>query len=152
MRRFDAGSYVVLSEAMNSHDVGRGRGGVRAALGRVTAPTLVAGVDSDRLYPLSQQAELAAGIPTADAPRVVGSPYGHDGFLIEVEQVAALVAELLPAPPRPRRVRRNTTSPSLTQKGHPTRRSAHAVARALLRAVSGDGPATSSAGRASLAV
>ncbi|MFJ8903497.1 homoserine O-acetyltransferase [Streptomyces sp. NPDC102351] len=99
VRRFDAGSYVVLSEAMNSHDVGRGRGGVRAALGRVTAPTLVAGVDSDRLYPLSQQAELAAGIPTADAPRVVGSPYGHDGFLIEVEQVAALVAELLPAPP-----------------------------------------------------
>ncbi|MEQ8144773.1 homoserine O-acetyltransferase [Streptomyces sp. OP7] len=98
VRRFDAGSYVVLSEAMNSHDVGRGRGGVRAALGRVTAPTLVAGVDSDRLYPLSQQAELAAGIPTADAPRVVGSPYGHDGFLIEAEQVAALVGELLPAP------------------------------------------------------
>ncbi|MGV9916775.1 homoserine O-acetyltransferase MetX [Streptomyces cellulosae] len=99
VRRFDAASYVVLSEAMNSHDVGRGRGGVRAALGRVTAPTLVAGVDSDRLYPPSQQAELAAGIPTADAPRVVESPYGHDGFLIEVEQVAALVRELLPAAP-----------------------------------------------------
>ncbi|MGA5627099.1 homoserine O-acetyltransferase MetX [Streptomyces cellulosae] len=99
VRRFDAASYVVLSEAMNSHDVGRGRGGVRAALGRVTAPTLVAGGDSDRLYPPSQQAELAAGIPTADAPRVVESPYGHDGFLIEVEQVAALVRELLPAAP-----------------------------------------------------
>ncbi|MEU0683931.1 homoserine O-acetyltransferase MetX [Streptomyces albogriseolus] len=104
VRRFDAGSYVVLSEAMNSHDVGRGRGGVRAALGRVTAPTLVAGVDSDRLYPPAQQAELAAGIPSADAPRVVESPYGHDGFLIEVEQVAALVRELLPAaPPVPAR-------------------------------------------------
>lgn len=99
VRRFDAGSYVVLSKAMNGHDVGRGRGGVRAALGRVTAPTLVAGVNSDRLYPPSQQAELAAGIPTADAPRVVESPYGHDGFLIEVEQVAALVRELLPAAP-----------------------------------------------------
>ncbi|MER6847492.1 MULTISPECIES: homoserine O-acetyltransferase [Streptomyces] len=96
VRRFDAGSYVVLCEAMNSHDIGRGRGGVRAALGRVTARTLVAGVDSDRLYPLSQQAELAAGIGTADGLRVIESPCGHDGFLIEVAQVAALVEELLP--------------------------------------------------------
>ncbi|WP_430379602.1 homoserine O-acetyltransferase MetX [Streptomyces sp. B1-3] len=95
VRRFDAGSYVVLSEAMNSHDVGRDRGGLRAALRRVTAPTLVAGVDSDRLYPPSQQAELAAGIPSADDLRLIESPYGHDGFLIEVEQVAALVRELL---------------------------------------------------------
>ncbi|WP_282791726.1 homoserine O-acetyltransferase [Streptomyces sp. CC224B] len=95
VRRFDAGSYVTLAEAMNSHDIGRGRGSTRAALSRVTARTLVAGVDSDRLYPLSQQAELAAGIPTADHLRVVESPYGHDGFLIEVEQVAALVSELV---------------------------------------------------------
>lgn len=96
VRRFDAGSYIVLSEAMNSHDIGRGRGGVRAALSRVTARTLVAGVDSDRLYPPSQQAELAAGIATADDLRVIESPYGHDGFLIEVEQVSALVGELVP--------------------------------------------------------
>ncbi|MFE0476904.1 homoserine O-acetyltransferase [Streptomyces sp. NPDC058947] len=95
VHRFDAASYVVLSEAMNSHDVGRGRGGVRAALSRVTARTLVAGVDSDRLYPPSQQAELAAGIGTADRLRLIESPHGHDGFLIEVAQVAALVRELL---------------------------------------------------------
>lgn len=95
VHRFDAGSYVVLSEAMNSHDIGRGRGGVRAALNRVTAKTLVAGVDSDRLYPTSQQAELAAGIATSDHLRVIESPYGHDGFLIEVQQVAALVDELV---------------------------------------------------------
>ncbi|MFE6886895.1 homoserine O-acetyltransferase [Streptomyces sp. NPDC057694] len=98
VRRFDAGSYVVLSEAMNSHDIGRGRGGVRSALRRVTAPTLVAAVGSDRLYPLSQQGELASGIPTADALRLIESPYGHDGFLIEVEQVASLVGELVPHP------------------------------------------------------
>jgi homoserine O-acetyltransferase len=96
VRRFDAGSYVVLTEAMNGHDVGRGRGGVRAALRRVTARTLVAGVDSDRLYPPAQQAELAAHIPGADRLRVLESPYGHDGFLIETEQVAALVREVLP--------------------------------------------------------
>jgi homoserine O-acetyltransferase len=95
VRRFDAASYVVLTEAMNSHDLGRGRGGVRAALRRVTAPTLVAGVDSDRLFPLAQQRELAAAIPGADRLRVVASPYGHDGFLVESEQVGALVRELL---------------------------------------------------------
>ncbi|MGW6413583.1 homoserine O-acetyltransferase MetX [Streptomyces sp. NPDC055055] len=95
VRRFDAGSYVVLSEAMNSHDIGRGRGGTRAALGRVTAPALVAGVDTDRLYPLAQQAELAALIPTASHLRVIQSPHGHDGFLTETEQVAALVKEIL---------------------------------------------------------
>jgi homoserine O-acetyltransferase len=95
VRRFDAGSYVTLTEAMNSHDIGRGRGGVRAALSRVTAPALVAAVDSDRLYPPHQQAELAAGIPTADQVRVIHSPHGHDGFLIEEGQVAALVGELV---------------------------------------------------------
>lgn len=95
-RRFDAASYVTLTEAMNSHDVGRGRGGVQAALRRVTARTIVAGVDSDRLYPLAQQRELAAGIPGADELRVIESPYGHDAFLIESEQVGALVTELVP--------------------------------------------------------
>ena len=93
--RFDPASYVTLTEAMNSHDVGRGRGGVRAALRRVTARTLVAGIDSDRMYPLRQQAEIADAVPGAGDLRVVTSPYGHDGFLIEVDQVSKLVSELL---------------------------------------------------------
>ncbi|WP_405790577.1 homoserine O-acetyltransferase [Streptomyces sp. NBC_01367] len=101
VRRFDAASYVALAEAMNTHDIGRGRGGIRTALGRVTARTLVAGVDSDRLYPLAQQEELAAGIPSADEVRIIRSPYGHDGFLLESEQVAALVRELIGGAPDP---------------------------------------------------
>jgi homoserine O-acetyltransferase/O-succinyltransferase len=95
VRRFDAGSYVVLAEAMNSHDVGRSRGGVAAALRRVRARTVVGGVTSDRLYPLARQREIAAGIPGADGLRVIDSPYGHDAFLIETEQIAAMVKELL---------------------------------------------------------
>ncbi len=86
---------------MNAHDIGRGRGGIRTALGRVTARTVVAGVDSDRLYPLAQQEELAAGIPSAGGVRIIRSPYGHDGFLLEAEQVAALVRELLDGAPDP---------------------------------------------------
>ena len=65
VRRFDAATYVRLTEMMNAHDVGRGRGGVAAGLARVTARTLVAGVSSDRLYPLEQQHELARGIAGA---------------------------------------------------------------------------------------
>jgi homoserine O-acetyltransferase len=93
--RFDANSYLVLTEAMNSHDIGRGRGGVAAALSRITARTAVAAIESDRLYPPDQNAEIAAGIADCAPLRVVASPYGHDGFLIEVAQVGEILAELL---------------------------------------------------------
>ncbi|RZU33610.1 homoserine O-acetyltransferase MetX [Blastococcus saxobsidens] len=91
--RFDAGSYVVLTEAMNSWDVGRGRGGVEAALAGVTARALVAGVDTDRLYPPEQQQRVAdaLGVPL----RLIPSPYGHDGFLLESDAVGSLMRELL---------------------------------------------------------
>jgi homoserine O-acetyltransferase len=97
IRRFDPGTYVVLSEAMNSHDVGRGRGGIAAALGRIRCPVVVAGIDSDRLYPHRLQAELAAGIPTCDGLRVLPSTFGHDGFLLETQAVGVLVRETLAA-------------------------------------------------------
>ncbi|WP_445996182.1 homoserine O-acetyltransferase MetX [Okibacterium fritillariae] len=98
-RRFDANSYLVLVEAMNSHDVGRGRGGVDAALERVTARTVVIGIDSDRLFPVEGQSRIARGIRTsidADAT-VLSSSFGHDGFLIEHEAVARHLARLLAA-------------------------------------------------------
>ena len=65
-RRFDAGSYVALTEAMNTHDVGRGRGGVRRRVGRDHRPIVVGGIDSDRLYPLRLQHEIADAVPTCD--------------------------------------------------------------------------------------
>jgi len=92
--RFDAGSYVRLTELMNAHDVGRDRGGVAAALRRVRATTLVAGVSSDRLYPMEQQIEIAEGVPGGTL-NVIDSPYGHDGFLIEDAVVNSMLAELL---------------------------------------------------------
>ena len=95
--RFDANSYVVLTEAMNSHDVGRGRGGVASALARVTAELVVVAVDSDRLYPPRLSDELVAAVPGAQL-HTVRSDYGHDGFLIELEQVGAIVAGVLGAP------------------------------------------------------
>ncbi len=99
VHRFDAGSYVRLTEMMNTHDVGRGRGGVEAALAGITARTLVAGISSDRLYPPEEQHRLAAGVPGSGPARIIDSPYGHDGFLIEAAAVGELVAELLDSRP-----------------------------------------------------
>ena len=94
-RRFDANSYLVLSRAMDHHDVGRGRGGAAAALGRIRAATTVVGIDSDRLYPLEEQEHLAGLLPGRPAVDVVHSVIGHDGFLVEVDAVGQLVRRAL---------------------------------------------------------
>jgi homoserine O-acetyltransferase len=93
--RFDPNSYVVLSEAMNNHDVGRGRGGVARALAAVRAQVTVAGITSDRLYPLALQRELARLLPGTRPVTVIESVSGHDGFLLETEQVGSVVASAL---------------------------------------------------------
>jgi homoserine O-acetyltransferase/O-succinyltransferase len=97
-RRFDANSYITLVNAMNSHDIGRDRGGVAKALSRVTARALVLGIDSDRLFPLEHQKLIASLLPsTIDGGEavVIASPFGHDGFLIEDELVGAHLRRLL---------------------------------------------------------
>lgn len=99
-RRFDANSYVRLVEAMDSHDVGRDRGGVEEALSRVTARTLVLGIDSDRLFPIGGQHRIARGIPNTldgDQAVVLTSDFGHDGFLIETAAVGHHLRRLLAA-------------------------------------------------------
>jgi homoserine O-acetyltransferase/O-succinyltransferase len=94
-RRFDPNSYVLLSEAMNHHDVGRDRGGIAPALQGITAEVTLAGIASDRLYPLAQQEELARHIPSSRGVHVVESQAGHDGFLLETEQVGELISAAL---------------------------------------------------------
>jgi homoserine O-acetyltransferase/O-succinyltransferase len=93
--RFDANSYVVLSEAMNHHDVGRGRGGIAQALRNVRADVTVAGIVSDRLYPLELQLELGRLLPGGRPVAVVESQFGHDGFLLEVDQIGKIVSTCL---------------------------------------------------------
>ncbi|WP_276071101.1 homoserine O-acetyltransferase MetX [Mycolicibacterium bacteremicum] len=93
--RFDAGTYVALTDALSSHDVGRGRGGVPAALAGCAVPVLVGGITSDRLYPLRQQQELADLLPGCPGLSVVESIYGHDGFLVETDAVAPLIRRTL---------------------------------------------------------
>jgi len=96
-RRFDANSYVTLARAMNSHDLGRDRGGVSSALQRVTARALVLGIDSDRLFPPADQRLIADGLRDSSTRGVVviDSEFGHDGFLIENDQVGEHLRALL---------------------------------------------------------
>lgn len=96
--RFDANSYLVLNRAMDHHDIGRDRGGIETALSRVTAEVTVAGVDSDRLYPIRLQRELVASLPGHPEVVTITSAVGHDGFLVEADQVDAVVALALGRP------------------------------------------------------
>jgi homoserine O-acetyltransferase len=98
VRRFDANSYVTLVNAMSSHDVGRGHDSVEAALETISCPTLVIGVDSDRLFPLSGQQLIADSINGelhGGKLHVIQSEYGHDGFLIELDAVGKLLRDFL---------------------------------------------------------
>ncbi|WP_328842514.1 homoserine O-acetyltransferase MetX [Nakamurella leprariae] len=92
--RFDAGSYVTLTEAMNRHDVGRDRGGVTAALARITAALTVVVVDSDRLY-LPDEGRTIATAPATRELVTITSEHGHDGFLVEADQIAAVVRSVV---------------------------------------------------------
>ena len=97
-RRFDANSYLLLNKAMDLHDIGRGRGGVASAMRRIVAPTLSVSVSSDTLYHPHLQREfheqlLANGTPSEY--HMIDSPHGHDGFLIEFDRLAPIIADFL---------------------------------------------------------
>jgi homoserine O-acetyltransferase/O-succinyltransferase len=88
--RFNAFTYWTLSKVMDSHNVGRKRESTKAALATIKAKTLVVGIDSDLLFPLHEQQYLADTIPGARL-EVMASIYGHDGFLVEFEQLKKII-------------------------------------------------------------
>jgi homoserine O-acetyltransferase len=86
--RFDANSYIAITEALMSHDVCRGRGPLDESLASATAEFLVAAVDSDRLYFPAQSRALAEALPGEVALHMIEAPIGHDGFLTEIGQLS----------------------------------------------------------------
>ena len=90
VNRFDANCYVQLTKQMDTHDVARGRGEYHEVLGEIQQPTLVIGIDSDVLYPLHEQEELAVNIPGSTF-EVLSSPHGHDAFLIELQTLNTII-------------------------------------------------------------
>lgn len=89
-RGFDAYSYYYLCNAVDSHNVGRGRGGVAAALGRIRAEVTVASIDSDGIFPPHEIETWARLIPGAVYKRLY-SAFGHDGFLLETQQLKEIL-------------------------------------------------------------
>lgn len=89
-RRFNAFSYWVLSKMFDSHDVGRGRESIAAALALISAKTLVIGISSDVLFPIDEQKTIAKYVPNA-VFQEIDSTYGHDGFLIEFEAMTKAI-------------------------------------------------------------
>ncbi len=90
VRRFDAYSYMTILDTFDTHDAGRGRGGVEAALGRITAPTLVVGITTDMIFTPAEMRLLTSRIPAARYAEI-DSPFGHDGFLVEYDALDRLV-------------------------------------------------------------
>ena len=93
-RDFDAYSYWYLCNAVDSHNVGRGRGGVPVALQRIQARTTVIGITSDGLFPVPEVKAMAALIPGAQYMEI-DSDFGHDGFLLENGQLTAILQPII---------------------------------------------------------
>ncbi len=93
--RFDAYSYFTLTKSIDSHNIGRGRGGVVNALSKIKAHTLVIGIDSDVLFPIEEQRFMADNIPNATLMEIK-SLFGHDGFLLEYRQTSDAVLNTFP--------------------------------------------------------
>jgi homoserine O-acetyltransferase len=89
-KRFDANTYISLTSAMASHDVGRERGGVVKALESIKIPVVVVSIDTDRLFPPRLQVEVAELVLIT-----ISSDFGHDGFLLESEAVGVAIRQAL---------------------------------------------------------
>lgn len=92
--RFTALSYYYLHKCLDAHNIGRNRGGVEFALSQVKINTLVIGIDTDQLLPTFLQKKIAENIPNASY-KEIKSMYGHDGFLIETQQLTTLIHEFI---------------------------------------------------------
>lgn len=100
-RRYNAYSYYAILNAFDTHDVGRGRGGVDEALKRITAQTTVVGLTTDIIFTPEEMRTLHSQIPESRYFEI-DSPFGHDGFLVEHEQLNAILNPLMNTPAKKR--------------------------------------------------
>lgn len=90
--RFYAQCYYYLTKTLDTHNMGRGRGGVASALAKLKMPAFILSINSDLLIPPAEQYQLAEHLPNADFISLE-SKFGHDGFLVEAETINELLLE-----------------------------------------------------------
>lgn len=93
-RRFNALSYYRLSEAVDSHNIARGRGTIAEALSRIKARTLVVAISSDILFPVEAHTPLREHIADVEY-HLIESEFGHDGFLVEHEKLNSIIQKFI---------------------------------------------------------
>lgn len=93
-KRFNAFSYYFLSKGMDSHNIGRNRESKEMALQQIQAKALVIGITTDILFPITEQQFIVDNIPGAQY-KIIHSNYGHDGFLLEFEQIENIISDFL---------------------------------------------------------
>lgn len=89
-KRFNAYSYYSLTRTIDTHNVGRGRASVEQALAQVKARTLIIAISSDVLFPPEEMEFMHRHIPSS-VYHCIHSAFGHDGFLLEAEQLQHLI-------------------------------------------------------------
>eukprot|EP00594_Rhizosolenia_setigera_P009667 CAMPEP_0178973662 /NCGR_PEP_ID=MMETSP0789-20121207/21879_1 /TAXON_ID=3005 /ORGANISM="Rhizosolenia setigera, Strain CCMP 1694" /LENGTH=422 /DNA_ID=CAMNT_0020661617 /DNA_START=261 /DNA_END=1526 /DNA_ORIENTATION=- len=94
LSRFDPVTYLKLTEQIDTHDIGRNRGGIEQALQNCKIPSLILGIESDVLYPVTEQEELHQHLPNSEL-HVIHSNAGHDGFLLEQDEVNEQIVQFL---------------------------------------------------------
>ncbi len=93
-KRFNALSYYYLSKCLDTHNIGRGRGGVEKALSEINQKALLIGIDTDMLITPNQQKFMLQFMPNA-IYKEIHSDFGHDGFLIETKAISKRIREFL---------------------------------------------------------
>lgn len=95
VKRFNSYSYWLLGKAMDSHNIARGRGAMVDVLNSIKIKTVIIGISSDQLCPVSEQRYMSEHIPNSKFT-VIDSPYGHDGFLIEGKLIGNVISKSIP--------------------------------------------------------
>jgi homoserine O-acetyltransferase/O-succinyltransferase len=95
VKRFDPNCYITITRKLDTHDIARSRyESISDALAALSQPALVLGIESDGLFTFAEQQEIAEGLPNARLEKIT-SPEGHDGFLLEFDQVNRYILEFM---------------------------------------------------------
>ncbi len=94
INRFDANTYIYITQALDNHDLLKGRGSSEDVLNSIRAKTLSIGIDSDVLYPTEEQKLIADKVSNGKYAEIQ-SQHGHDSFLIEFEQLEEIFKQFL---------------------------------------------------------